>query len=64
MKSTKLFKSDPPSEQMAFLPSPQMQGTLQEPLQGSERSHENSALSISFVPGFCELYYKQNNDHV
>lgn len=49
---------------MAFLPSPQMQGTLQEPLQGSERSHENSALSISFVPGFCELYYKQNNDHI
>lgn len=51
MKSTKLFKSDP-LRTNGFSPSPQKQRTLQEALQGSERSHENSAPSISSVAGF------------
>lgn len=51
MRSTKLFKSDP-LRTNGFSPSPQKRGTLQEPLQGSERSHEDSAPSISSVAGF------------
>lgn len=51
MASTKLFKSDP-LRTNGFSPSPQKQGTLKEPLQGSERSQEISAPSISFVAGF------------
>lgn len=67
MESTKLFRSDP-LRTNGFSPSPQKQQTLEEPLQGAERSHENSALSISFVAKgfffFCGFRYEQNNDRV